>query len=346
MSNHLESCRLPDSATLVEAMRSLEKSGIEITLIVDDHDRLVGTLTDGDIRRALLKGATLESVLLPHLQRNFTAVGPKTGRAEVLDLMQSRTISQIPIVDGEGRLVGIHLLHEVLGAIERPNWAVVMAGGQGTRLRPLTETIPKPMIRVAGRPILERIVLHLVSFGIRHVFLSINYLGNVIEDHFGDGSRFGCRIRYIREEKALGTGGALAELPSAPTLPLVVMNGDLITQADIGAMLEYHAAGGQEITLGVRRYSHTVPFGCVDLEGERVVRMEEKPRLSVLVNAGIYILNPGLVARIPRGQEFPLPGLLEQCLSRGEAVAAFEIEDDWIDVGQRDQLKQARGIDV
>ncbi|HEY8151532.1 MAG TPA: nucleotidyltransferase family protein [Vicinamibacteria bacterium] len=346
MSNHLEACRLRHSATLVEAMRSLEKSGIEIALIVDDRDRLVGTLTDGDVRRALLKGATLESVLLPHLQRNFTAVGPKTGRAEVLDLMQSRTISQIPIVDVEGRLVGIHLLHEVLGAIERPNWAVVMAGGQGTRLRPLTETIPKPMIRVAGRPILERIVLHLVSFGIRHVFLSINYLGNVIEDHFGDGSRFGCRIRYIREEKALGTGGALAELPSAPTLPLVVMNGDLITQADIGAMLEYHAAGGQEITLGVRRYSHTVPFGCVDLEGERVVRMEEKPQLSVLVNAGIYVLNPGLVARIPRGHEFPLPGLLEQCLSRGEAVAAFEIEDDWIDVGQRDQLKQARGIDV
>lgn len=327
-------------------MRSLEKSGIEITLIVDDHNRLVGTLTDGDIRRALLKGATLDSALAPHLPKNFTAVGPKTGRAEVLDLMQSRTISQIPIVDAEGKLVGIHLLHEVLGAIERPNWAVVMAGGQGTRLRPLTETIPKPMIRVAGRPILERIVLHLVSFGIRRVFLSINYLGNVIEDHFGDGARFGCRIEYIREDKALGTGGALAELPAPPEAPLVVMNGDLITQADIGAMLEYHQSGGQQVTLGVHRYFHTVPFGCVELDGERITRMEEKPRLSAIVNAGIYVLAPDLIARIPRGQEFPLPSLLEQCMSRGETVAAFEIEDDWTDIGQRDQLKQARGVDV
>ena len=163
MDNHLDACRLHVSASLIEAMMSLEKSGIEITLIVDGDGRLVGTLTDGDIRRALLKGAPLESPLEPYLQKNFTAVGPRTGRAEVLDLMQSRTISQIPIVDGAGRLVGVHLLHEVLGAIERPNWAVVMAGGQGTRLRPLTETIPKPMLRVAGRPILERIVLHLVS---------------------------------------------------------------------------------------------------------------------------------------------------------------------------------------
>jgi len=346
VSNHLEVCRLHVSGTLLEAMRSLEKSGIEITLIVDDHGHLVGTLTDGDIRRALLKGVALESPLAPHLQKDFTAVGPKTGRAEVLDLMQSRTISQIPIVDGDGRLVGIHLLHEVLGAIVRPNWAVVMAGGQGTRLRPLTETIPKPMIRVAGRPILERIVLHLVSFGIRRVFLSINYLGNVIEEHFGDGARFGCRIEYIREEKALGTGGALAELPDPPTVPLVVMNGDLITQADIGAMLEYHLSGGQQVTLAVRRYFHTVPFGCVELDGERVSRMEEKPRLSRFVNAGIYVLDPHLVARVPRGQEFPLPGLLEQCIARGETVAAFEVEDDWIDIGQRDQLKQARGIDV
>src|SRR5438105_7550321 len=327
-------------------MQSLEKSGIEIALIVDDHDRLVGTLTAGDIRRALLKGASLQSALAPHLQKHFTAVAPKTGRAAVLGVRRSRTISQIPILDADGRLVGVHLLHEVLGAIERPNWAVVMAGGQGTRLRPLTETIPKPMIRVAGRPILERIVLHLVSFGIRRVFLSINYLGNVIEDHFGDGGRFGCRIEYVREERPLGTGGALAELPATPTTPLVVMNGDLITQADLGAMLEYHAAGGQRATLAVRRYVHTVPFGCVDLDGERVVRMEEKPSLSVLANAGIYVLDPHLLARIPRGQEFPLPGLLEQCLARGETVAAFEIEDDWIDVGQRDQLKQARGFDV
>jgi dTDP-glucose pyrophosphorylase len=345
MPDHLQLCRVHISKRLLDAMESLDRSGIEITLIVDDEDRLVGTLTDGDIRRALLNGAGLDSPLAPYSQKAFTAVGLRTGRAEVLDLMQARTISQIPIVDGDGKLIGVHLLHEILGAVERPNWAVVMAGGQGTRLRPLTEAVPKPMIRVAGRPILERIVLHLVSFGIRRIFLSINYLGHVIEEHFGDGARFGCRIDYIREERPLGTGGALGLLPQPPSDPVVVMNGDLVTQADLGAMVEFHARGEQAATVGVRRYFHTVPFGCVELEGDRVVRMEEKPRLSMLANAGIYVLDAKLPGRVPRDQFLPLPGLLEDCLARGEKVAAFEIEDDWIDVGERDQLHRANGRD-
>ena len=346
MSRHLDVCRLHVSKKLVDALRSLERSGIEIALIVDDDDRLVGTLTDGDIRRALLREAPLDSPLAPYIQRDFTVVGPETGRAEVLDLMRARTFGQIPIVDAEGKLVGVHLLHEILGAIERPNSAVIMAGGQGTRLWPLTESIPKPMIRVAGRPILERIVLHIVSFGIRRIFISIKYLGHLIEEHFGDGTRFGCRIEYLKEERRLGTGGSLALLPEVPGHPLLAMNGDLITQADLGAMIEFHERGTQQVTLGVRRYVHTVPFGCVELEGDQVARMEEKPSLTVLANAGIYVLNPHLVTRVPKDQEFNLPALLEDCLARGEAVRAFEIEEDWIDVGHRDQLRQARGVDV
>lgn len=346
MPSHLELCRVHVSRKLVDALWSLEKSGIEITLIVDDEDRLVGTLTDGDVRRALLRGASLDSPLAPSMQRNFTAVGPSAGRAEVLDLMQARTLSQIPIVAKDGKLLGVHLLHEVLGAVERPNLVVIMAGGEGRRLWPITETIPKPMIRVAGRPILERIVLHLVGFGLRRILLSINYLGHVIEEHFGDGGQFGCRIDYLREDKALGTGGALSLLPEVPEHPLLVMNGDLVTQADMGALLEFHANGRQKVSVAVRRYFHTVPFGCLDLQRDRVVRIEEKPTLSVLVNAGIYVLDPELLNRVPRDREFPLPALLEDCLARGEDVAAFEIEDDWLDVGHRDQLRQARGLDA
>ena len=344
MPSHLDTCRIHISKNLVDALWSLDRSGIEISLVVDDGDRLVGTLTDGDVRRALLKGVPLESPLAPHIHRNFTAVGPKTGRAEVLDLMQARTISQLPIIDSDGRLIGVHLLHEILGAIERPNCAVVMAGGRGSRLWPITESLPKPMIRVAGRPILERIVLHLVSFGVRRIFISINYLGHIVEQHFGDGAQFGCRIQYLRETHSLGTGGSLALLPEAPEHPLIVMNGDLVTQADLGAMLEFHGHGQQQVTVAVRRYVHSVPFGCVELNGDRVVRVEEKPSMSVLVNAGIYVLNPHLVGRVPKDQEFPLTALLEHCLERGETVTAFEIEEDWIDVGQRDQLRQARGL--
>jgi dTDP-glucose pyrophosphorylase len=342
MRKQLDASRVGVDATLRDAMWSLERGAAEIALVIDDDNRLVGTLTDGDVRRALLAGGSLDAPLLPFVQRTFTAVTPQAGRAEVIDLMRARTIAQIPIVDDDGRLLGLHLLHEIIGAEERPNWAVVMAGGKGKRLRPLTEDIPKPMLRVAGRPILERVVLHLVGFGIRRIFLSVNYLAHVIEQHFGDGRRFGCRIEYLRESQPLGTGGALSLLPEPPKDPLLIMNGDLVTEADVGAMLAFHGQGGQRATVGVRRYSHTVPFGCVELDGERIVQMEEKPNLTRLVNAGIYVLDAELLTRVPRQQEFGLPTLLEQCIERGERVSAFEIEADWIDVGQRDQLKQAQ----
>lgn len=338
----LEASRVALSATLRDAMWALERGATEIVLVVDHDDRLIGIFTDGDIRRALLRGATLDAPVEPHVQRTFTAVSPQASRAEVIDLMRARTIGQIPIVDDAGKLVGLHLLHEIIGAEERPNWAVIMAGGQGRRLRPITEEIPKPMIRIAGRPILERVVLHLVGFGIRRIFLSVNYLGHIIEQHFGDGSRFGCQIDYLRETKPLGTAGSLSLLPEAPTAPVLVMNGDLVTEAEIGAMLEFHATGGQRATVGVRRYSHTVPFGCVELDGERIVQMEEKPNLVRLVNAGIYVLDPALVERVAPDQELGMPTLLEQCIARDERVCAFEIQADWIDVGQRDQLRQAR----
>jgi NDP-sugar pyrophosphorylase family protein len=218
-----------------------------------------------------------------------------------------------------------------------------MAGGRGTRLAPLTDQIPKPMLRVAGRPILERIILHLVGHGIRRIFLATNYLGYIIRDYFGDGTAVGAQIEYLCEETPAGTGGALALLPETPTHPLVVMNGDLVTQVNLGTMLEFHTQGEQVATMGVRRYLHTVPFGCVEINHGEVVHMEEKPTITRLVNAGIYVLDPSLIARVPKGKEFPLPTLLDECMRLGESVRAFEIVDDWIDVGQRDQLRMARG---
>lgn len=338
----IDDCQVPAAATLRDAMLALERGAREVVLVVDETRRLCGLLTDGDVRRALLAGAALGDPIAPFIKHSFTQVGATAGRAEVLDLMQARRIGQIPVVDGDGRLVGLHLLHDVIGAPDRPNLAVVMAGGRGARLAPLTDHVPKPMIRVAGRPILERIVLHLVSSGIRRIYLAVNYLAQLIEDHFGDGARFGCRIDYLREERPLGTGGALALLPEPPAQPLLVMNGDLVTQADLGAMIDHHERGGQAVTVGVRRYLHTVPFGCVELDGERIVQFHEKPTLARLVNAGIYVFSPSLLARVERGVDYPITNLLDESLRRNETIAAFEIEDDWIDVGQREQLRRAR----
>jgi dTDP-glucose pyrophosphorylase len=343
MSDSLQTLTVRLGATLRETMVAIDRGGCEIALVVDSDDRLRGTATDGDIRRAILAGAGLDACVDAFMHGQFTAVAPRIGRAEVLDLMRARSIGQIPIVDEAGRLVGLHLLREIVGAVRRPNWAIVLAGGRGERLRPLTDALPKPMLPVAGRPILERLVLHLVGFGIRTVFLSVNYMCNVIEEHFGDGSRLGCEIRYLRENIPLGTGGSLSLLPEAPAHPLLALNGDLVTQFDVGALLAFHEAGGFAVTVGVRDYLHTVPFGVIDLEGDRVAQTREKPTEVWHANAGIYVLEPYLVGRVPHGAEFQMPALIEECLRRDEPVGAFRIEDEWIDVGHKHELRRARG---
>lgn len=344
MNKPFDACRVPLGSPLRQALRSLDSSALGIVLVEDTAGRVRGTITDGDIRRALLAGATLDSAVDDHLKREFAAVGVATSRAEVLDLMQSRWLSQVPILDEDGRLIGLHTLHEILGASPRPNWAVVMAGGRGERLRPLTDTVPKPMLRVAGRPILERIILHLVGFGIRRIFLAVNYKAEVIEEYFGDGTPFGCSLEYLKEEAPLGTGGALSLLPSPPTHSTLVLNGDLLTQFDVASLMSFHERGGYRVTIGIHEYTHTVPFGVVELDDDRIVRMREKPSEIWLANAGIYVLEPEVIARVPRGGAYPLPALVEECLERQEPVGAFRVESDWIDVGRQTELSRARGL--
>lgn len=342
-ADRFERCLVHLSKSLFDAMRTLEEGMVRIAVVVDDNQRMVGLLTDGNIRRALLGGDPVTAPLAPYVQRNFVSVGPQAGRAEVLELMQARTIEQIPIIDDQKRLRGLHLLHEILGASPRLNWAVVLAGGQGSRLRPLTVGVPKPMLKVAGRPILERIILHLVGFGIQRVFISVNYLADVIRDYFGSGERFGCRIEYLEEEQPLGTGGCLSLLPESPTVPLLVLNGDLVTQFDANKLFDYHRSGRFALTVGTREHQYTVPFGVLDSDGGVVRAIQEKPTLSWETNAGIYVVSPELCRRVPKDRVFHMPALVDDCLARNEAVGAYRIEEDWIDVGRVKDLSRARG---
>jgi dTDP-glucose pyrophosphorylase len=323
-------------------MAAIDRGARQIALVVDDDGRLVGVLTDGDVRRALLRGVHLDAPLAPVVSRRFVAVAEADDRAAVIELMRARRIDAIPVLAPDGRPVGLHLLHEYLEPVSRPNWAVLMAGGQGMRLRPLTEAVPKPMLKVAGRPILERLVLHLVGFGIKRIFISINYLGDVIEQHFEDGSRFGCRIEYLRETAPLGTAGALGLLPAPPGDPVVVMNGDLVTTIDIAALLDVHASRRNAATVGIYRYLHTVPFGCVDRDGDRIVGIEEKPTISREVNSGVYVLDPSAVALVDGRTPETMPDLIARLLRRGDPVGAWDVDEDWIDVGHRDELARAR----
>jgi NDP-sugar pyrophosphorylase family protein len=276
------------------------------------------------------------------LNRSYTVVDRRQGRADALDLMLARHIDVVPVLDEAGRPVGLHLLHAFLEPRARGNWAVIMAGGRGTRLAPLTDTVPKPMLRLAGRPILERIVLHLVGHGFSRIFLSVNYLAGVIEDHFGDGRSLGVRIEYLRETEPLGTAGALGLLPEAPDRTLVLLNGDLVTSVDVSGLIDVHERGGFAATVGTRRYVHSVPFGCVERDGDRITGLEEKPAIVREVNTGIYALAPQVVGLVAANVPLTMPELIARVLERGEPVGAFEVEDDWVDVGQRDQLARAR----
>jgi NDP-sugar pyrophosphorylase family protein len=313
-----------------------------IALGVDETGCLVGVVTDGDLRRALLRGAELGDPVGAILNREFVGIARGQTRADALDLMLARHVDVLPVTDEDGRPVGLHLLHAFLEPQPRGNWAVIMAGGRGSRLAPLTDAAPKPMLRVAGRPILERIVHHLVGHGITRIFVSVHYLADMIEDYFGDGRAFGAQISYLREQRPLGTAGALGLLPEPPDRTLVLLNGDLVTSVDVGDLIDTHEGHGYAVTIGTRRYVHTVPFGCVERDGERVIGIEEKPAVAREINAGIYALAPHVVGLVGRNEALTMPELIGRALAHGEPVGAFEIEDDWVDVGQREQLSRAR----
>lgn len=339
----LQNFVIGQECTVRDAMTAINRNLREIVLIADDGERICGVVIDGDIRRGFLRGLAMDSPVTEVMNREFASVGRDVDRAAVLDMMKALVIRQMPVIDTDGKLVGLHFFNDLLGTTIKPNVAVIMAGGKGTRLRPLTENCPKPMILVAGRPILERVVLHLVGYGIRKIYLSINYLGERIESHFGDGSRFGCSIEYLREEKALGTGGALSLLPGDIEHPLVVMNGDQITQADIGKMLVVHAQKKATATIGVRHYQVEIPFGVVQQEGGKLLALQEKPTSHYLVNTGIYVINPETISLVPKDEEFPITSLFDLLLEHKMTVGVHHIEEDWIDVGRHDDLRKASG---
>ena len=264
------------NASIRDAMLAIETNGREMVLVRDKSDRIVGLISDGDIRRGLLARRTLDMPAATVMTRDFFTVAPDVDRASILDIMMARSFQHVPVLDQDRRLIAVHFLRDLIGAAAKPNIAVVMAGGQGTRLRPVTESIPKPMIEVAGRPMLERIVLHLVGHGIQTIYISVNFMADVIEQHFGDGRAFGCRIDYLRESDRLALVAHLSLLPRRPTSPILVLNGDMVSRVDLTAMIEAHAQHGYLATIGVGPYQIQIPFGTVraDRRPARVTRRE------------------------------------------------------------------------
>jgi len=339
----LEKFVVRQDRTVHDAMRVINDNWRELALVVDDAEHVIGLITDGDIRRGLLGGLTMESRAVDVMTRDYVAVDPRADRAAVLDIMKARMIRHVPVLDEDRRLVGIHFLEALIGTTEKPNAAVIMAGGEGRRLRPFTDARPKPMMEVAGRPILERIVLHLVGYGIRRIFISVNYLGDMIRAHFDTGRNFGCSIEYLHEERALGSGGALSLLPPNIGDPLLVMNGDLVSQFNVSRLLEFHQRQKAAATLAARHFRMDIPFGVLEAEGTRLTALTEKPSVQSLINAGIYVLDPNVLELVPGDVFFPMTDLFSKLLAQGSAVAVYPMEEDWIDVGRYEDLSRANG---
>lgn len=339
---------LTPDASLRECLSAIHRHGVKNVFVVNPDQRLVGVVNEDEIRGLLVGGADLDAPVRDVVRDPATIVAPTYSRTEVLDVMRALHIGEIPVVDHDGRVVGVHCDRRVVGGHFRENWAVIMAGGRGTRLGPLTDNIPKPMLQVAGRPILERLVLHLAGTGIARIFLSVNYLGHVIQDHFGDGSGFGCSIEYLweDEDRPLGTGGPLGllwDLGHRPSAPLLVLNGDLVTGFAVSGLLDAHAEQDVVATIAVSEYQHQVPFGVLEGDEHRLVRIVEKPVPTWPVSSGIYVIEPDLLRRVPLGELFPITELFEDCLKRDESVGLWPMSDPWQDIGRPSELARARG---
>jgi dTDP-glucose pyrophosphorylase len=327
--------------TLHDAIQNLNEVALKLLLITDDEGCLIGTLTDGDIRRGLLRGLTMESPIAEIVHANPLVVPETMGRELVLSLMTANKIQQIPIVNKRGQLVGLHVWNDIVSPVQRPNLMVIMAGGKGTRLRPYTENCPKPMLTVSGKPILEHIIARAKQEGFSKFVLAVHYLAHQIEEYFGDGQAFGVQIDYLKEEVPLGTAGALSLLHPLPALPFIVTNGDVLSDIRYGELLDFHDRYHAAATMAVRIHEWQHPFGVVRIQGVEIVGFEEKPIFRSHINAGVYALSPHTLQLLSSDQPCDMPTLFEKVQGQDDLIIAYPMHEPWLDVGRPDDLLKA-----
>ncbi len=332
---------LPKSAIIQDAISNLDKVAIKIVLVANDAGELQGTISDGDIRRGLLRGLNLKSPIDSIIHHNPLVVTDEIGREAVRKLMVVNKIQQVPVVDDQRHIVGLYLWDEIAQPLTRPNLMVIMAGGKGTRLLPHTEHCPKPMLPISGKPMLEHIIERAKSEGFSQFVLAIHYLGHVIEDYFGDGNRLQVRINYLREQTPLGTAGALGLLNPLPTLPFAVTNGDVLTDIHYGELLDFHTRHNATATMAVRVHEWQHPFGVVQTNGIDIIGFEEKPVHRSHINAGVYVLEPEALGFLERHVHCDMPTLFERLQAKEMRTAAYPIHEPWLDVGRADDLIKA-----
>lgn len=328
--------------TIKEALKIIDTGAIRIALVVDEENRLLGTLSDGDIRRGLLNGKTLDDSIESLYYKNPTIALHTESKDKIIQKAIMNQVYQIPLVDENNKLVDIVNLATLLNITKKRNKVILMAGGLGTRLRPLTDDIPKPLLKVGNKPILETIIRNFAEHGFVNITISLNYKGDMIKDYFGDGSNFGVNIDYIEENKRLGTAGALSLLKENPHEPFFVMNGDLLTDVNFSHLLDFHSFGNSTATMCVREYEYQVPYGVIQTKDSDITSIVEKPIQKFFVNAGIYVLSPSVFNDIPENEFFDMPTLFNILIEKQKKVSSFPIHEYWLDIGRMSDFEQAQ----
>lgn len=328
-------------ASIKDALLTIDHGAMQIAFVCV-KEKLLGTITDGDIRRAILQGKTLENSIEGVFNSSPVCVEVNTPREDILQLALAKNVKHIPVVDADGILLGLEYIDDYLKVSEKQNLVVLMAGGLGTRLRPLTENTPKPMLTVGPKPILETIIASFSRYGFKRFLISVNYKGEQIKKYFGKGEKLSVEIDYVTESKRLGTAGALSLIEEQPKYPFIVMNGDLLTGLNFEHLLNYHVQAKSDATMCVRDYEFQVPFGVVKTRGAQITQIEEKPSHHFYVNAGIYVLQPSILDLVPKESFYDMPTLFHDLITKKKKVCSFPVKEYWIDIGQPAEFEQAQ----
>ncbi len=333
----------PDN-TIRDALEIINNEALRVVLVVDEEDVLLGVVTDGDIRRGLLNNLPLTEPVSEVMNTNPTTALENSSREELIDLMERLDILSVPLLNVNGKVIGLETLHGALHQPKHQNPVFIMAGGFGTRLKPLTDTCPKPMLHIGNKPILETVIRSFIKAGFVNFYISTHYMPEQIQAYFGDGSEMGVNITYVHEEQPLGTGGALGLLPKdlPKDLPLIMMNGDVLTKVDFQRLLDFHVDNGADATMCVREYDYQIPYGVINGEGNKITSMVEKPVQRFFVNAGIYVVSPEVIASVPKNHRVDMPTLLEEHMNERDNVLMFPIHEYWLDIGRMDDFNRAQ----
>ena len=328
--------------TIRDTINIIDEGALQIALVVDENNHLLGTVTDGDVRRSILRSVLLEEPVHLIMNANPVVASDKSSRSEIMTLMRKKTLHQIPIVDAGGKVMGLLSFESLIRPFSRDNWVVIMAGGEGVRLRPMTEDSPKPMLKVGGKPIIETIIENFIEFGFRRFFFAVNYKAEIIEDYFGDGSDWNVQIEYLREEAKLGTAGALSLLPEKPNAPIVVMNGDVLSRINFEQLMNFHQEHHAAATMCVREYDLQVPYGVAEVDSYRLIALEEKPVQRFFINGGIYVLNPEVLAHIQPNSYCDMPTVFNNLIAEKAETVVFPVREYWLDLGRMEDFARAQ----